>query len=364
MNYMDSFEWLLCPVCNSKTRIKLRLDTELKNFPLFCPKCKQETLISVHLLARFTSYVNVKMGNPSQFDVYVDRERKGNTFDIEHILPDDYSSYQDEFVDADDFQASRQMIGNLIILTRDKNRSYQAMHYQEKVGKYVGDNILAQALNTVAYQNNPKFLPLAQQYGFAPIPKFTKESIAARAQIYLQMAVDIWDPDSIKEIAGGWEEETEKEFFKSEKAREFTVEYYERSWPDALKYGFLSSNIGGTGKFLRNVQDRDIVYCHIAGAGFVGIGECTAAAVPMKQFTVTVDGAEVPITDAPWLEPSYKAKSDVDKEIFIRVEWKSFVQEQVDGYWEKGMISVPMVAYQLTDQSTHKKVREHFGYKN
>ncbi|MBR0342381.1 MAG: conjugal transfer protein, partial [Oscillospiraceae bacterium] len=26
MNDMDSFEWLLCPVCNSKTRIKLRLD--------------------------------------------------------------------------------------------------------------------------------------------------------------------------------------------------------------------------------------------------------------------------------------------------------------------------------------------------
>ena len=47
MNDMDSFEWLLCPICNSKTRIKLRLDTELKNFPLFCPKCKQETLISV-----------------------------------------------------------------------------------------------------------------------------------------------------------------------------------------------------------------------------------------------------------------------------------------------------------------------------
>lgn len=47
MNYMDSFEWLLCPVCNSKTRIKLRLDTELKNFPLFCPKCRQEALVHV-----------------------------------------------------------------------------------------------------------------------------------------------------------------------------------------------------------------------------------------------------------------------------------------------------------------------------
>ena len=95
----------------------------------------------LHLLARFTSYVNVRMGNPSQFDVYVDRKRKGNTYDIEHILPDDYDSYSDEFADAEDFQTSRQMIGNLIILTRDKNRSYQAMKYQEKVGKYVGEAI-------------------------------------------------------------------------------------------------------------------------------------------------------------------------------------------------------------------------------
>ena len=68
----------------------------------------------LHLLARFTSYVNVRMGNPSQFDVYVDRKRKGNTYDIEHILPDDYDSYSDEFQDAEDFQTSRQMIGNLI----------------------------------------------------------------------------------------------------------------------------------------------------------------------------------------------------------------------------------------------------------
>lgn len=100
----------------------------------------------LHLLARFTSYVNERMGNPSQFDIYVDRKRKGNTYDIEHILPDDYDSYKDEFADADDFQTNRQFIGNLIILTRDKNRSYQAMKYHEKVQKYSSDNILAQAL--------------------------------------------------------------------------------------------------------------------------------------------------------------------------------------------------------------------------
>lgn len=40
-------KWVLCPVCGNKTRIKVRPDTVLENFPLFCPKCKQETVISI-----------------------------------------------------------------------------------------------------------------------------------------------------------------------------------------------------------------------------------------------------------------------------------------------------------------------------
>ena len=43
-------EWIYCPVCESKTRLQIRLDTELKNFPLYCPKCKQENLIDVKKL--------------------------------------------------------------------------------------------------------------------------------------------------------------------------------------------------------------------------------------------------------------------------------------------------------------------------
>ena len=38
-------EWILCHVCRNKTRDKIRDDTVLKNYPLYCPKCKQETLI-------------------------------------------------------------------------------------------------------------------------------------------------------------------------------------------------------------------------------------------------------------------------------------------------------------------------------
>ena len=43
---MDKSKWILCPVCGNKTRNRIREDTELKNFPLFCPKCKQETLVN------------------------------------------------------------------------------------------------------------------------------------------------------------------------------------------------------------------------------------------------------------------------------------------------------------------------------
>lgn len=43
-------KWILCPVCGRKTRLQIREDTELKNFPLYCPKCKQETLIDAKKL--------------------------------------------------------------------------------------------------------------------------------------------------------------------------------------------------------------------------------------------------------------------------------------------------------------------------
>ena len=40
-------KWVICPKCGGKTRIKIRNDTVLINFPLFCPKCRKETLIDL-----------------------------------------------------------------------------------------------------------------------------------------------------------------------------------------------------------------------------------------------------------------------------------------------------------------------------
>ena len=44
---MKESEWLVCPLCKNKTRVKVRIDTVIQNLPLFCPKCKHETLVSV-----------------------------------------------------------------------------------------------------------------------------------------------------------------------------------------------------------------------------------------------------------------------------------------------------------------------------
>ena len=44
---MDSKEWVLCPACGGRTRTQVREDTVLLNFPLFCPKCKQEEIVNL-----------------------------------------------------------------------------------------------------------------------------------------------------------------------------------------------------------------------------------------------------------------------------------------------------------------------------
>ena len=47
MDQDENRQWLLCPICKNKTRTVLREDTILQNFPLFCPKCKQEIVVNV-----------------------------------------------------------------------------------------------------------------------------------------------------------------------------------------------------------------------------------------------------------------------------------------------------------------------------
>ena len=53
--------WVYCPVCSGKTRIKVYENTVLLWFPLYCPKCRKETMINV---------VNMKMTQCLEPDAY------------------------------------------------------------------------------------------------------------------------------------------------------------------------------------------------------------------------------------------------------------------------------------------------------
>ena len=312
----------------------------------------------LHMLARLTDYVNLRMGLASQFENYVDRNPK-TSYDIEHILPADYQSYKDLFNDEEDFKNNREKFGNLILLTSDHNRSYQDMPYDQKVVQYMGDNILAQSLNAGAYKNNPKFLALSNEYGFKAYVRFDKTAIRERLQLYISLAKSIWNPAVIKELAGGWDDDMEITI-QSGNARRFTVEYGSgRSWEDARKYGFVSA-YGDDGTRLNNINVGDIIFCHIAGVGFVGIGICTSSETPASSFTVSDGGIIKNILDCDWVDIEARATIDTANEYFIGVKWIYTVPVE-DGYWEKGMTSIPMVAYTMTDETTHNKVLRHFN---
>ena len=48
-------KWIFCPVCASKTRDRIRAETVLENYPLFCPKCKKETMVNIAKLKMVVS---------------------------------------------------------------------------------------------------------------------------------------------------------------------------------------------------------------------------------------------------------------------------------------------------------------------
>lgn len=44
---MNTKRFLCCPACGSKTRVMVNTDTVIHRLPLYCPKCKRETLVDV-----------------------------------------------------------------------------------------------------------------------------------------------------------------------------------------------------------------------------------------------------------------------------------------------------------------------------
>lgn len=46
---VDDNGWVRCPKCKKRTKTKVNADTVLYHFPLFCQRCKLETVININL---------------------------------------------------------------------------------------------------------------------------------------------------------------------------------------------------------------------------------------------------------------------------------------------------------------------------
>ena len=154
----------------------------------------------LHQLARLTHFVEKESGRDTRFDTYVDRKIK-YPYDIEHIWSDHYEEHLDEFESDDEFQRTRNLFGDLLILPLDINRSLNDDDYYKKKEKYYGQNLLAASLNELSYKNNPNFIRFFQKYDlkFLPKPHFKKETIRSRQELYKNIAKVVWDVNRIKD---------------------------------------------------------------------------------------------------------------------------------------------------------------------
>jgi hypothetical protein len=156
----------------------------------------------LHILARLTYYIEKQSGLNPDFENYVNRENR-NSFDIEHIWADHFERHVNEFDTEEDFNNYRNKFGDLLILARDKNRSYNDYTYEEKLPLYYGENLLARSLNKQCYQNNPQFIRFFSEAGlpFKHYDTFNKTAIEDRQLLYQEIATKIWDVNNIRQLA-------------------------------------------------------------------------------------------------------------------------------------------------------------------
>lgn len=146
------------------------------------------------LLARIATYIESNLDMKPNFEDYIKRNVK-KPFEIEHIIPNKFYEYADDFVDEKEFEAERNKLGNLILLPKDFNQSFGDMKFEKKVDKYFGQNVLAKTLSEEFYENNPSFRRFNEQRNlpFKPYQQFSKNEIRQRQELYTQIIGEIWD---------------------------------------------------------------------------------------------------------------------------------------------------------------------------
>lgn len=153
------------------------------------------------LLSRISAFIDQSSGRNETFETYYESPN-GKPFEVEHIWADKYEEHKDEFDEKTDFDEYRNRLGDLILLPRGSNQSYGAKPYKEKLPHYIKENLLAQSLCELTYNNNPNFLSAVKTLDlpFKPHADFKKVDLLERQELYKIICEKLW---SFKPIDSG-----------------------------------------------------------------------------------------------------------------------------------------------------------------
>ncbi len=156
------------------------------------------------LLARMTDTLERESGLATHYTDYVNwTGDKKNPYEVEHIWANHPERHKDEFDHPNDFSEYRNRIGDLLLLPKKFNISYGDKTYSEKLKHYIKQNLLAQTLHSLCYENNPDFVKFSKKQGlkFKALEQFKKADLDSRQALYIALANYTWRPERLAEVS-------------------------------------------------------------------------------------------------------------------------------------------------------------------
>lgn len=188
------------PLSELRTVLSKRLQDERQSLSFAEPThLNQFSAKTLHRqLARFIDWLEQQSGLPGRYEDYIVRRGK-SAYEIEHIWANHHQRHVDEFPQQKDFDEWRNVIGDLLLLPKKVNASLNDADYAHKLKHYIKENLLAQSLHELSYQNNPGFRQSIERYQlpFKPHPDFRKSDVEQRNALYSALAEVIWSPDRL-----------------------------------------------------------------------------------------------------------------------------------------------------------------------
>lgn len=191
-NSMEAPIYDLCKKIRSKDINEIK--SILGNDPIELPELKNAPMLNQQNKSRLKVLISLITEIVARESNAADYMLNKKDIEIEHIWSNHFEEHSDEFSEESEFSTFRNNIGDLLVLPKSFNSSYNDAPYEEKVEQYFEQNILAQTLNKKKYINNPDFLKFQHnsRLPFRSYDKFVKNSISERAELYKSILLWNW----------------------------------------------------------------------------------------------------------------------------------------------------------------------------